>query len=304
MEAKSNCIEEVKYTYNSPSLWKHLLPKADISSNKYSRGHSLVLCGEMIGATKLLSNAARRAGAGIVTIGANTPQFNALEVSEIGTLLKELPKEQSKKIDKWYELASSKKISSICIGSGLGVSLDTVKMIEITFKALQENKATLILDAGALMSFANAPKTLFSLIKNCTSPVIMTPHEGEFNRLFSNVLPKSNYKIELTKLASSASGSFVVHKGNMTVISSPKEEVIINDGANPWLSTAGSGDVLVGIISALINRKEQYILELLAASVYIHNDCANVREAYIIAEDLVDALHSRMLFYLKDSFKS
>jgi ADP-dependent NAD(P)H-hydrate dehydratase / NAD(P)H-hydrate epimerase len=172
----------------------------------------------------------------------------------------------------------------VCIGPAAGVS---EKIKRMTLVALRSG-VTCVIDADALMSFEDCPEDLFSAIQELPNrAVIMTPHEGEFNRLFKSLANSIESKVEVAKRASAMSGAVIVFKGPDTVIAAPHGAAKINSNAPAKLATAGSGDVLAGIITGLL-AQGMVGFEAACAGVWLHGEAANrVKRRSIIAEDLI-----------------
>ena len=148
----------------------------------------------------------------------------------------------------------------------------------------------MVLDADALSSFAADPPELFAAIARAPGrPVVMTPHEGEFTRLFGKPPRALESKVERARWAAAAMGSTVVLKGLDTVVAGPDARAVLNSNAPPELATAGSGDVLAGIVAGLLAQKLP-AFEAAAAAVWIHGQAANELGRGLIAEDLPAAL--------------
>ena len=277
---------------NGPSLWSSGFPIPRIDGHKYSRGHAVVLSGgeSFTGAARLAARGALRAGAGLVTI-ASPP--DALAVNAAASL-----SVMVRRVDGASELAAllaDRRLNVIAMGPGAGVG---PALREKAFAALAAPCAV-VLDADALTSFAEIPQELFSQIKTAQSATILTPHDGEFARLFGRVeqISEDSTKYDRARNASAVSGATIILKGADTVVAAPDGRASIGENAPPWLATAGAGDVLAGIVAGLLAQGMPGF-EAASAAVWLHGDAANAVGPGLIAEDLPDALRGvyRQLF--------
>ena len=259
---------------NDPSWWLAGFPRPSLESHKYTRGHALVAGGGvMIGAGRLAAKSALRTGAGLVTLAAPDAAFPIYATALTGVIVHPVAG-----LDDFQALLTDKRRNAVLIGPGAGVGSDTR---ERTLATLEAEKRT-VLDADALTSFAGDPGILFSAIR---SPCVMTPHEGEFARLFET----GGSKPERARRAAQQSGAVVVLKGADTVIAAPDGRVVINANAPPELATAGSGDVLAGIVLGLLAQGMEPFVAA-AAGVWIHGDAAARVGPGLVSEDLIEAL--------------
>ena len=259
---------------NDPRWWLSGLPRPGLESHKYTRGHALVAGGrEMTGAARLAAKSALRTGAGLVTLAAPEAALPVYAASLTGVIVHRVAG-----LDDFRRLLADKRRNAVLIGPGAGVGAETR---DITLATLAEGKRA-VLDADALTSFADDPGTLFSAIR---APCVMTPHEGEFARLF-NV---AGSKPQRARRAARQSGAVVLLKGADTVIAAPDGRVAINMNAPPELATAGSGDVLAGIALGLIAQGTEPFAAA-SAAVWMHGDAARRVGPALVSEDLVDAL--------------
>ncbi len=262
---------------NRPPLWSADLPRRGAVSHKYSHGHALVLGGGMAssGAARLAARAALRAGAGLVTVlcpGLALPVYAA-------TLTAVMVRPFADQEDFANELADPRR-NAILLGPGAGVGDALCGKVETSLEA---GKAT-VLDADALTSFQAARGTLFQRIA-ANGRVLLTPHEGEFARLFDLDGDKLSRTIEAARL----SGAVVLLKGADTVVAGPDGRASILTEAPAELATAGSGDVLAGIALGLI-AQSMPIFEAASAATWLHAEAAKAFGPGLIAEDLSDRL--------------
>ncbi|QFT31959.1 Bifunctional NAD(P)H-hydrate repair enzyme Nnr [Labrenzia sp. THAF82] len=275
---------------NAPALWRHAWPMASQQGHKYTKGHAVVFSGSVssTGAARLGAAAALRAGAGLVTLASppDAMMVNACHLTAV--MLKKLAGEKAVQ-----DLLSDERYSSVLIGPGFGIGAGTRSSVEAILRA---SRAT-VLDADALTSFSETPEHLFSLVKLCDAPVVLTPHEGEFARIFPQV---EGDKLARARLAARLSGATLILKGPDTVIASPDGRAAINHNAPPWLATAGSGDVLAGITTGLLAQGVSGF-EAACQAVWFHGEAGNIVGPGLIAEDLAPAL-KEVLRALVDKF--
>ena len=271
---------------NSPALWGEKFPVPAVQGHKYSRGHAVVVSGgrAQTGAGRLAASAALRSGAGLVTLA--TPH-DALEINAAANLAVMV-----RPIDTAAEfeaMLADRRFNAVAIGPGAGVG-QHVREMALTALA---GPRSVVLDADALMSFAEHAELLFATLKKNRNAVL-TPHAGEFHRLFDKslenlpVVAASNLsisKLSATTAAASIGGAVVVHKGADTVIAAPDGRIAINANAPPWLATAGSGDVLAGLITGLA-AQGMPAFEAATAAVWIHGEAAADAGPGMISEDL------------------
>ncbi len=259
---------------NAPDWWLENLPRPHLESHKYTRGHALVAGGAvMTGAGRLAARAAARIGAGLVTVAAPEAVFQVYATALTGVIVQPIAA-----LGNFRELLADHRRNAALIGPGAGVGGETR---DKALAILAAGKRT-VLDADALTSFAEDPQSLFAAIR---SPVVMTPHEGEFARLFET----AGSKLEKARRAARASGAVIVLKGADTVIAAPDGRAAINANAPPELATAGSGDVLSGMILGLL-AQEMEPFEAASAAVWLHGDAAFRIGAGLVSDDLVEGL--------------
>ncbi len=270
---------------NSPALWAGSFPLPGPRGHKYTRGHAVVVSGgaASTGAARLAARGALRAGAGLVTIASPREALTINAAESLAVMVRA--------VDGPAELAgflTDKRKNAVVLGPGVGVGPATREQVMVALAS----DAGVVLDADALTSFAGGLDTLVSAIaKRTGGGTVLTPHEGEFARLFKVLYRDSNLisKLEKARLASGYSGAVVVYKGADTVIAAPDRRAAIADNAPPMLATAGSGDVLAGVIAGLM-AQGMPAYEAASAGVWLHGEAANEFGPGLIAEDLPDIL--------------
>jgi NAD(P)H-hydrate epimerase len=265
---------------NGPAVWSGRFARRTSASHKYTAGHALVIGGsKMTGAARLAARAALRIGAGLVSIAAarDALQIYALSSASIITLA-------SESLDELENILSDPRKNAVLIGPGCGVTEQTRDAV---LAILRRQRAT-VLDADALSVFAAAPETLFSALKfgALGSSVVLTPHDGEFRQLFPDI---TGDRLTRARASARRSGAIVVLKGSDTVIADPGGRAVINDNAPPHLATAGSGDVLAGLILGLM-AQSMPPFEASAAAVWTHGELGRHLGPGLISEDLPDAV--------------
>ena len=263
------------YQSNTPALWQSLLPQPDANSHKYSRGYVLIQGGYPVtGAARLAALAAARSGAGITAIAVPENAFSIYA----GQLLSVMAKPYSSIAD-LHALIQDARVCALLIGPGAGNSTETR---QTTLTMLHTGKPVVI-DADALTVFA---RQLDKLSRAITAVCVLTPHAGEFQRLFG-ITPASdlNERISQVLQASQQANAVILLKGANTVIAAPDGSVIVNENAPPTLATAGAGDVLAGMITSLL-AQGMPALEAAAAAAWIHSEAARLFGLGLMAEDL------------------
>jgi len=264
---------------NARELWLGSYPRLQPDGHKYTRGHAVVVSGgiEMSGAARLCARGALRIGAGLVTV-VSPPGALQAHAAQLNAMLL---KAGAGPVD-LSRLLEDKRFTAVGIGPGLGRS-DMARDQVLT--VLASGVATM-LDADAISVAAAAPEALFQAIAAHERPVVLTPHEGEFKRLFPDA---SGSKLERARAAARISGATVLLKGPDTVIAAATGEAAINENAPPWLATAGSGDVLAGFVTGLLAQRMP-AFEAACAAAWLHGECANAFGPGLIAEDLPEVL--------------
>lgn len=270
---------------NVPRYWRKAFPVPQVDGHKYARGHALIVSGDVAatGAARMAARGALRAGAGLVTLA--SPR-DALVVN--ATALTAVMVRPVDNAVEFGQVLNDKRLNACVIGPGAGVGDSTRDFVLTALEAQRR----LVLDADALTSFASAPDRLFEAIRGATEPqVVLTPHEGEFPRLFSDISNKYPFRSKLERVRSAAerSGAIVLLKGADTVVASPDGRATIAANAPPWLATAGAGDVLSGIIAGLLAQGVP-AFEAASIGVWMHGEAALEAGPGLIAEDLPETL--------------
>jgi hydroxyethylthiazole kinase-like uncharacterized protein yjeF len=278
-------IPEAVLTELKIQLWensKPAIPDSNSSTHKYKRGHAVIVSGGKLntGAARLAANAALKIGAGLVTLAGREEEL-LVHASHVTAIM-------LAKTDNALALGTllnDKRKNAACIGPAAGVGSETRAKV----RAVLASGAATVLDADALTSFAQNPEELFEAIGEFPSrPVLITPHEAEFARLFNDLTNVSQAKHEHAITAANRSGATVILKGADTVIASPDGRAVINSNAPPSLATAGSGDVLAGLATGLL-AQGMPAFEAACAAVWLHGDAANRHGARrLTAETLLD----------------
>lgn len=266
---------------NLPALWRDMLPPSQHDQHKYSRGHLAVFSGgpSSTGAARLAAMAAARAGAGAVTLYSpgNALLINAVQLTSIMLRTVDTPED-------FIEIAAERPPDALVLGPGFGLDRPLREMVT-TALALERSK-TLLLDADGISIFQDQPATLFAAIASSALEVVLTPHAGEFSRLFPDLASNATMsKLECARQAAQRAGAIIVLKGPDTVIAAPDGRAAINVNGTPWLATAGSGDVLAGLIAGLAAQKMP-LWQAACAGVWIHSQAAVGFSPGLIAEDL------------------
>ena len=249
--------------------------------HKYDHGHAVIVSGGpgKTGAARLAARGALRMGAGLVTLAC--PMRAVPEIASQVTSIMIQPMDGPSGLE---EILEDERLGALCLGPALGLTQITADLVRV---ALATGRPC-VLDADALSRFERAPDALFERIHD---RVILTPHTGEFRRLFPDLADAP--PTEATRLAAERSGATVLLKGPETTIATPEGQTALHRAtgprAAPWLATAGAGDVLAGFIVGLLARGFAP-LDAAAAASWLHVECALHFGPGLIAEDLPDVL--------------
>jgi hydroxyethylthiazole kinase-like uncharacterized protein yjeF len=258
---------------NGPALWADRLVWPGSASHKHARGRMIVVSGDMIstGAARLAARAGLRIGAGLVTL-LSPPEALLVNGAHLEAVM-------LRPFDNDVELEdAAASVDAAVIGPAAGVNESTVSNLF----ALARTGAGLVIDADALSVFRDDPAEMFSVLDRDD---VLTPHPGEFERLFKGLLAASPERISAARAAAQRSGTVVLLKGSDTVIAAPDGRAVVNGNGSPWLATAGSGDVLAGMIGGLIAQGLDSF-EAACAAVWIHAEAAAAFGPGLISEDL------------------
>jgi ADP-dependent NAD(P)H-hydrate dehydratase / NAD(P)H-hydrate epimerase len=259
---------------NGPALWLDAYPWPAPDAHKYRRGEVLVAGGAMMtGAARLAARSAARVGAGMVTLAAPESAWPIYASSLTGTIVR-----PTRTLRDFAALLADPRRNAVLVGPGAGVEDGTR---DRALAALVTRRAV-VLDADAITVFASHPRMLFAAI---AGPTVMTPHEGEFARLFT----AAGDKLARARAAAKESGAVIVLKGHDTVIAAPDGRAVVNGNAPADLATAGSGDVLSGLVVGLLAQGLDPF-RAASAAVWLHGEAAREFGPGLVAEDLIAGL--------------
>jgi ADP-dependent NAD(P)H-hydrate dehydratase / NAD(P)H-hydrate epimerase len=263
-------------------LWSERFPLPQAGGHKYARGHAVVVSGPSFsnGAARLAARGALRAGAGLVTIASPRDALAINAAASLAVMVR--PVDGARELG---EFLADPRRNAVVLGPGVGVSKDTRDLVLAALAA----QCAVVLDADALTSFADEPDALTGAIRKRPQATVFTPHEGEFGRLFKAMDKSALSKLERARKAAAASGAVILLKGADTVVAAPDGRAAIADNAPPWLATAGSGDVLAGMVAACLAQGMPGF-EAAAAAVWLHGEAAVEAGPGLIAEDLPEMM--------------
>ena len=263
----------VRLYENGPALWLHRFPWPTTTSHKHARGRLVVVSGEMTrtGAARLAARAGLRIGAGLVTL-LSPPDALAVNAAHLEAVMLK-PFETDAELE-----AAADDADAAVIGPAAGVDDATVSNL----LALVRTGAAIVIDADALTAFRDDPEELFSVLDRDD---VLTPHPGEFDRVFPGLLKSAPERITAARGAAARAHAVVLLKGPDTVIAAPDGRCAVNMNGVPWLATAGSGDVLAGFLGGLMAQGMDSF-DAACAGVWIHAEAAALHGVGLTAEDL------------------
>lgn len=267
---------------NEPGIWRMSLPRAGAEAHKYGHGHLAVFSGGRLatGAARLSASAGLKAGAGLVTLltPAEAADGNAAHLTAV--MLRQIDN-----VAALRALVADPRFSAFVLGPGFG---DFARARDYAM-ALRDRP--LVLDADGITAFRDKPQELFGAFADGPTRLVLTPHDGEFARIFPDIADDPGLsKVDKARQAAERSNAVVVLKGADTVIAAPDGRALINANAPPWLATAGSGDVLSGIIGAHL-AQGMPAFEAAAAAVWRHGVAGQRAGGGLTAEDLINVLN-------------
>lgn len=266
---------------NGPFHWAHMLQPPGEETHKYKRGHLVVFSGDATktGAARMSAMAGLKAGAGLVTIAAPNEAMAENATHLTAVMLHVVDSDAD--LLRWLQ---DERLQTFVLGPGFGAGAKVRSFVA----ALRQRH--LVLDADGISSFRDDPTELFALFAEGQTRLVLTPHEGEFRRLFPDIADDETMgKVDKAQAAARRANAAIVYKGADSVIASPDGRALINSNAPVWLATAGSGDVLAGIIGALITQGTP-AFEAAAAGVYLHGEAGMRAGKGLTAEDLVSCV--------------
>ena len=258
---------------NGPALWADRFPWPEQDSYKGKRGHLMVVSGgaSHTGAARLATRGGLRVGAGLVTL-LSPPSAILVNASHLEAVMLSAFKDAAE----LGEIAA--KAQAVVIGPAAGVGAAT----RANLLALAHTDAALVVDADALTSFKDETHALFAVL---TERDVMTPHPGEFERVFPGLLKSSINRIAAARAAARLAGAILLLKGSDTVIAAPDGRCVVNTLSAPWLATAGSGDVLAGLIGGLMAQGMESF-DAASCGAWLHGAAGTGFGPGLISEDL------------------
>lgn len=274
---------------NDPAMWRADWPGHGVGTHKYQRGAVLVVAGGLqgVGAPRLGGRASLRIGAGLATIACR-PQALAAHAGRGPDALMQRAVADCQALD---HLLSDRRLAAVLAGPALGLDAQSREAVACVLRCA----VPAVIDADAITVLAARPRVLRGLLRSRGAPCVLTPHEGEFARLFGGWrdIVGAASKLDRARRAAAVSGAIVVLKGSDTVIAEPGGEAVVNTTGSPALATAGSGDVLGGMIAGLLAQGMPAFAAACAA-VWLHGKAGEHLGFGLIADDLPEALPGLM----------
>ncbi|HCL66626.1 MAG TPA: bifunctional ADP-dependent NAD(P)H-hydrate dehydratase/NAD(P)H-hydrate epimerase [Rhizobium sp.] len=264
---------------NARDAWAEALPDTAADTHKFHRGHLTVFSGgaSATGAARLSAMAGLRIGAGVVTVASPDEALAANAAHLTAVMLKRV-----ETAGDLIDYLSDERRNAFVLGPGFGVGAKARDF------ALALRDRSLVLDADGITAFASDPQPLFSAFSIGEPRLVLTPHEGEFARLFPDIAADEKAgKVEKAQQAAARANAVIVYKGAATVIAGPDGRALINENAPPWLATAGSGDLLAGIVGGLL-AQGMPAFEAAAAGVWLHGEAGRRAGEGLTADNLPD----------------
>ena len=273
---------EPKTFENAPELWEGALPVLGVEAYKYSRGHAAMFSGgaHSTGAARLSALAAARVGAGAVTL-LSPPDAMAINAANLTSIMVR----ETRSLKDVRQFFAERKVGAAVLGPGYGNPAFAREHALFLANSGLEGFHGLVLDADGITAFERNPDELFDCRRDARSALVLTPHEGEFRRLFPDIAKAMVSKIEKAREAAKRANAVIIYKGPDSVIAEPGGLAVVNANGTPLLATAGSGDVLTGIVGGLL-AQGMPAFAAACASVWMHADAARRFGHGLIAEDL------------------
>lgn len=266
---------------NVPALWSDRYPAHAPDAHKYVRGHAVVAGGgELTGAARLASYAALRTGAGLVTIVCPPEAAPVYRQGRPSIMVRAAADAAA-----FVASLDDPRVRAVLVGPGSGVTNATREHVRAALTGVR----ACVIDADGLSVFADDPATFFGLLADHAGDAVLTPHEGEFARLFPGLDGGADGRLGRAREAAATAGAVIVLKGADTVVAAPDGRAAINTNAPPELATAGSGDVLAGIVLGLLAQGMSGF-DAACAAVWLHGAAAAAFGPGLIADDIADGL--------------
>lgn len=270
---------------NHPELWRDRWPVHGLSSHKFERGAVAVLAGglEGVGAPRLAARAAMRIGAGLATILCR-PKALPAHAARGPDALMQRAIATSDELARYF---SERRLGTILAGPALGLD----EIATVSLETVLGQDVPLVLDADALTVIARRPEGAASSLAGRRAATVLTPHEGEFRRLFGSQpgIADEPSKIARARAAAELTGGVVVYKGADTVIAAPDGRAVINTTGSAALATAGAGDVLGGVIAGLL-AQGMPAFDAACAAVWLHGTAGGQSAVGLLADDLPELI--------------